>query len=135
MSGRVLSLSKAMAGSKAMAWFLVCAFVLAGCAFSRGQLGTTLDPERVAQIKKGETTEPEVVALLGAPDDIREAGKREVFHDDHYGLKHATLLVFSRVNIASDAAYVLFDERGVADQVIAGNRTDALQFQFWPFGD
>lgn len=108
---------------------------LSGCAFSRGQLGTALNAEDVAAIKKGQTTEAQVVGLLGAPDDIREIGKRELFHYYRYVLKHATVLVFSRANIASDQVYVLFDERGVVDDVITGNRTDQLKFQFWPFGE
>lgn len=114
---------------------LLCTAFLAGCAFSRGELGTAIKPEEIAQIKKGETTEAQVVALLGAPDEIRQLGKRELFHYYRYVLKHATVLVFSRANIASDELYVIFDEHGVAEQVIAGNRTDRLKFQFWPFGD
>ena len=110
------------------------AVFLSGCAFSRGELGTAIKAEDVAQIKKGQTTEAQVVALLGAPDEIRSAGKREFFHYYRYVLKHATVFVFSRAQIASDEVYVLFDERGVADQVIEGNRTDKLEFKFWPFG-
>ena len=113
---------------------LLCVLLLSGCAFSRGELGTGIKPEEIAQIKKGETSEAQVVALLGAPDEIRQLGKRELFHYYRYVLKHATVLVFSRANIASDELYVIFDERGVAEQVIAGNRTDGLKFQFWPFG-
>jgi outer membrane protein assembly factor BamE (lipoprotein component of BamABCDE complex) len=108
---------------------------LAGCAFSRGELGTALKADDIAQIKKGQTTEAQVVALLGAPDDIREIGKRELFHYYRYVLKHATVVVFSRANIASDQVYVLFDEHGVVDEVITGDRTDQLKFQFWPFGE
>ena len=113
---------------------LLCVLLLGGCAFSRGELGTAIKPEGIAQIRKGETSEAQVVTLLGAPDEIRQLGKREVFHYYRYVLKHATVLVFSRANIASDELYVIFDERGVADQVIAGSRTDGLKFQFWPFG-
>jgi outer membrane protein assembly factor BamE (lipoprotein component of BamABCDE complex) len=106
-----------------------------GCAFSRGELGTAVKAEDIAAIKKGQTTEAQVVALLGAPDDIREIGRRELFHYYRYVLKHATVVVFSRANIASDQVYVLFDERGVVEDVITGDRTDQLKFQFWPFGE
>jgi outer membrane protein assembly factor BamE (lipoprotein component of BamABCDE complex) len=114
-------------------WALLLA--LPGCAFSRGELGTALKPEDIAAIRKGQTTEAQVVALLGAPDDIREIGRRELFHYYRYVLKHATVVVFSRANIASDQVYVLFDERGIVDDVITGDRTDQLRFQFWPFGE
>ena len=122
--------------SKIVRACLFGAVVLApgGCAFSRGELGTAIKAEDLAQISEGQTTEAQVVALLGAPDEIREIGKRDLFHYYRYVLKHATVIVFSRANIASDEVYVLFDEHGVADQVIAGNRTDQLRFQFWPFG-
>jgi outer membrane protein assembly factor BamE (lipoprotein component of BamABCDE complex) len=119
--------------SAALLWAILPG--LAGCAFSRGELGTALKAEDIAQIKKGQTTEAQVVALLGAPDDIREIGKRELFHYYRYVLKHATVVVFSRANIASDQVYVLFDEHGVVDEVITGDRTDQLKFQFWPFGE
>jgi outer membrane protein assembly factor BamE (lipoprotein component of BamABCDE complex) len=121
--------------SRAIALCLVSAFVLAGCAFSRGELGTPIKAADVDQIRKGQTTEAQVVALLGAPDEIRPLGKREFFHYYRYVLKHATVVVFSRANIASDQLYVLFDERGVVDQVIAGDRSGQLKFQFWPFGE
>jgi outer membrane protein assembly factor BamE (lipoprotein component of BamABCDE complex) len=97
-------------------------------------LGSVLKPEDVAAIKKGETTEAQVVTLLGVPDEIHQVGNREVFHYYHYARKHTTLLVFSRVNIASDQVFVLFDDHGLVDEVISGNRTDKLEFQFWPFG-
>ena len=57
------------------------------------------------------------------------------FHYYHYTLKHATFLVFSRVNIASDELYVFFDRSGIVNQVLFGPRTDKLEFQFWPFGE
>jgi outer membrane protein assembly factor BamE (lipoprotein component of BamABCDE complex) len=127
---------RAKRASKAFGACLLGALALAagGCAFSRGELGTAIKAEDLAQISKGQTTEAQVVALLGAPDEIREIGKRDLFHYYRYVLKHATVIVFSRANITSDEVYVLFDEHGVADQVIAGNRTDQLRFQFWPFG-
>jgi outer membrane protein assembly factor BamE (lipoprotein component of BamABCDE complex) len=120
--------------SKPVAAWLLSVILLAGCAFSRGELGTAIKAEDIAQIQKGRTTEAQVVALLGAPDDIRQLGKREFFHYYRYVLKHATVFVFSRANIAGDEVYVLFDEHGVVDQVIAGSRSDQLKFQFWPFG-
>ena len=116
------------------ALWLLGASLLAGCAFSRGDLGTAIPAEEIAQVQRGQMTEAQVVALLGPPDEIRPLGKREFFHYYHYVLKHATVLVFSRANIASDELYVLFNEHGAVDLVITGNRTDQLKFQYWPFG-
>jgi outer membrane protein assembly factor BamE (lipoprotein component of BamABCDE complex) len=109
--------------------------VASGCAVSRGDLGNYFNGADISAIKKGVATQAEVVRLLGAPDNVIQLRDREVFHYYHYTLKHATFLVFSRVNIASDELYVFFDRRGIVDQVLFGPRTDKLEFQFWPFGD
>jgi hypothetical protein len=108
---------------------------LAGCAVTRGDLGDKLSQPALAEIKPGQTTMGQVIALLGAPDNIQQIGDGTVFHYYHYALKHATFLVFSRVNIASDDAYVFFAHDGVVSQVFTGNRTSQLKFQAWPFGD
>ena len=121
-----------------LAGFLALAFMLAmtsGCAFTRGDYGMPFADAELAGIKQGQSTAADVVKALGAPDNIiRLNGGREAFQYYHYALKHATLIVFSRVNIASDELYVFLDPQGVVDQVIYGKRTDKLEFQFWPFG-
>ena len=116
---------------------LICVslpLVTEGCAFSRGDLGVPISENNVSAVKKGQTTEAQAIALLGAPDAIQEINHREVFHYYQYTMKHGTVLVFSRVNIASDDLYVFFDQDGVAEQVLYSNRTNNLKFQFWPFG-
>jgi outer membrane protein assembly factor BamE (lipoprotein component of BamABCDE complex) len=116
---------------------LICATLLgsSGCAFSRGNFESPLNETDISQIKAGQTREAEVVAILGAPESVEEINDRPVFHYFHYGLKHGTVLVFSRINVASDDVYVFFDEDGVVSQVLQGNRTKHLKFQWWPFGD
>ena len=106
-----------------------------GCAVSRGDLGVSFNGADISAIRTGVATQPEVVRLLGAPDNVIQIGDREVFHYYHYTLKHATFLVFSRVNVAADELYVFFDRRGMVDQVLFSPRTDKLEFQFWPFGE
>ncbi|MFZ0887892.1 MAG: outer membrane protein assembly factor BamE [Candidatus Binataceae bacterium] len=108
-----------------------------GCAFTRGDYGggAAFSQTDLSAIEKGKTTEAQVVAMLGAPNSIQDINHQEVFHYYRYALKHSTVLVLSRVNIASDDLYVFFDNDGVAKQVLAGNRTDQLKFQFWPFGE
>ena len=118
----------------ALLWSGLTAVLTTGCAFSRGDLGAGSIEPTVSAIKKGQTTEAQVVALLGAPDAIQEINHQEVFHYYRYTLKHGTVLVFSRVNIASDDLYVFFDQEGVVQQVLFSNRSNKLKFQFWPFG-
>lgn len=117
---------------------LVCVGLMvsgaSGCAFSRGDLGEPLSDNDISTIKKGKTTESDVVALLGAPNGVEKVGNQEVFHYYRYTLKHGTVLVFSRVNIASDDLYVFFDSDDVVSQVLVSHHTDDLKFQFWPFG-
>jgi hypothetical protein len=105
-----------------------------GCAFSRGDLGVPFREADIATIRKGQTTQADVVRLLGAPDNVIQIGNREAFHYYHYALKHATFLVFSRVNIAAAELYVIFNQHGLVDDVLFSKRTDKLRFQFWPFG-
>ncbi len=113
---------------------VVALLAVGGCAVSRGDLGDKLPPSAIAQIKEGQSTQAQVIALLGAPASVQQIGEQTVFHYYHYALKHGTFLVFSRVNIAGDDTYVFFDRNGVVRQVISGNRSDRLRFQFWPFG-
>ena len=113
---------------------VVALLAVGGCAVSRGDLGDTLPPSAIAQIKEGQSTQAQVIALLGAPASVQQIGEQTVFHYYHYALKHGTFLVFSRVNIAGDDTYVFFDRNGIVRQVISGNRSDRLRFQFWPFG-
>ncbi len=107
---------------------------LGGCAFTRGDLGVPFKPADIAAIAPGQSNESDVARVLGAPDEIIRIGaERVVFHYYHYALKHATVLVFSRVNIGSDQLYVFFNEHGIVDRVLTSNHTDQLRFQFWPF--
>lgn len=107
---------------------------LAGCAASRGDLDPPLHTDALTAIKVGETTTAQVLTLLGAPESVFVIGNQTVFHYYHWALKHGTFLVFSRVNVASDDIFVFLDQNGIVRQVLSGNRTDALKFQFWPFG-
>lgn len=124
----------ALRPSRLVALLVIAAGALGGCAFTRGDLEAPFTQAQIAGIKPGQSTEAEVVRVVGAPDEIiRVGGGRVIFHYYHYAMKHATLLFFSRVNIASDQLYVFFDAQGVVERVLSGNRTGALKFQFWPF--
>jgi outer membrane protein assembly factor BamE (lipoprotein component of BamABCDE complex) len=120
---------------RSLACGVLFCLLIAGCAFSRGNVGTKFNDDTVAMVQKGVSTRPDVAALLGAPDRILDANGQQIFQYYHYDLKHGTLLFFSRVNIASDDLYVLFNPEGVVDDVVFGTRTKNLKFQFWPFGD
>ncbi|OLD40241.1 MAG: hypothetical protein AUI21_04835 [Nitrospirae bacterium 13_1_40CM_2_62_10] len=109
--------------------------LLGGCAFIRGSMGDTFKDEDVAALKKGVTTRAQVAALMGAPERILEANGYEIFQYYRYDVKSGMILFFSRTNVMGDDLYVMFNKKGVVDEVVFGKRTNRLKFQFWPFGD
>lgn len=112
----------------------VMLLMLNGCAFIRGSYGEEVQQGDISAIKKGASTRGDVADLLGAPDRIVEANGREIFHYFHYDMKSGTVLTLSRTNVKSDDVFVLFDRNGVVEDVVAGKKRPALNFQFWPFG-
>ena len=115
-------------------FLVISVLITTGCAFTRGNLGLAEKDQDISAIKKGLTTRDEVLALLGAPNQILDINGQSIFHYYRYDLKHSTLLVFSRINIASDDLYVFFTKEGKVDEVAFTRRSDQLKFQFWPFG-
>ncbi len=116
----------------------LCVSSLGGCAFARGAVGPEFGQEEaaaLASLKKGLTTRAEVAAQFGAPDEIIAGTGREIYHYRRFEAKFGLVLIFSRVNVASDNLYVLFDREGIVEEVIFGKRTGGLEFQVWPFGD
>ncbi|OLB55577.1 MAG: outer membrane protein assembly factor BamE [Nitrospirae bacterium] len=109
--------------------------LLGGCAFIRGSMGDAFKDEDVAALKKGVTTRAQVAARLGAPERILEANGYEIFQYYRYDVKSGMILFFSRTNVMGDDLYVMFNKKGVVDEVVFGKRTNRLKFQFWPFGD
>lgn len=106
-----------------------------GCAFVRGSVGEEFETDRIAKVKKGISTRAEVGVLFGAPDNIVEAGGYEIFHYRQYDSKMGYVLFLSRINIGSDNLYVFFDQEGIVEEVIFGQRAKDLEFQVWPFGN
>lgn len=112
---------------------------LCGCAFTRGNVGEPLKPEAVSAIKKGSSTQSEVLESFGAPDRVLQVNGRQVLQYYHYDAKSSSLVLIllnmSRLNIKSDDLFVFLRPDGIVDDVIFGRRTDRLKFQFWPFGE
>src|SRR5437660_4153861 len=108
-------------------FLVITVLITTGCAFTRGNLGLAEKDEDITAITKGRTTRDEVLALLGAPNHILEINRQSIFHYYRYDLKHSTLLVFSRINIASDDLYVFFTNEGKVDEVAFTRRSDQLK--------
>jgi outer membrane protein assembly factor BamE (lipoprotein component of BamABCDE complex) len=121
-------------GGSVFTTWLVCMLVLgSGCAFVRGNYGEDMNQGDVSTIKKGVSTRAEVAAILGAPDRIIEANGRDIFHYYHYDVKSGYVLIFSRTNVKSDDTFVIFNNAGIVEDVVAGKKKLPLEFQFWPF--
>lgn len=115
---------------------LVLSLVLMpGCAFVLGSMGEKIGVEDIAKVHKGTSTRAEVGAWLGAPDEIVQAGGYEIFHYRQFDSKMGYVVFLSRINVGSNNLYVFFDQQGIVQEVIFGERTKDLEFQVWPFGD
>ncbi len=114
---------------------LICLILIitSGCAFVRGEVGQPFSEERIQDLQKGQSTREEVAREFGAPDEIVEANGHEIFHYRRFDSKFGWLLFFSRLNVGSDNLWVFFDEKGIVEEVVFGNRTKDLEFQIWPF--
>jgi len=112
--------------------------MLQSCIVVRGRVGNPIEETRIQQIEKGSSKKEFVVTLLGAPDRIIVGGDKEIFHYYYYDGKSPglILLVFNLVtmNVKSDNLYVFFDQQGIAQDVVYGNRTNELRFTLDPFG-
>ncbi|GKS64349.1 hypothetical protein YTPLAS72_16530 [Nitrospira sp.] len=113
--------------------------LIQGCAFSRGTLGDEINAEAITALQKGETTKDEVIHLLGAPDRLVQLNGRDVFQYYRYDAKAGSLLLivlnFTRLSIKSDDLFVVLNQNGIVEDVIASKRTAGMKFRFWPFGD
>jgi hypothetical protein len=52
--------------------FMLAALLMAGCATYKHEMGQKIEPLKVDQVIEGKTTEAEAVALLGAPQMVKE---------------------------------------------------------------
>ena len=118
-----------------LAGLLVLMNLSEGCAFVRGEVGESFSEEQLEEIEKGKTSRQEVAQHFGAPDEIVQANGHEIFHYRRFDSKLGWLLFFSRLNIGSDHLWVFFNQQGIVDEVVFGNRTKNMEFQIWPFGE
>lgn len=97
---------------------LLLALVLpAGCLMSRERVNEPLDPVVLQSLEPGKSTGADVAALLGAPSEVVQLGRRSAWRYDFGLTKRAglflILLVLQNVDARSDRVWVFFDEAGV----------------------
>lgn len=126
--------------------------LLSGCPlqWQRITINETIEPEDVTFIRPGETTLSDVVAKLGAPDEISDtrdgAVARYRFRDLRYfrvnfgyAVKFFTPpgipddMVLAGGGTGTNEFHVVFDARWVVQYHAFAHHLSASQYRFWPF--
>jgi outer membrane protein assembly factor BamE (lipoprotein component of BamABCDE complex) len=112
-------------------------FLAPACAVARSTENEPLAPERLAKLTPGTSTAKDVVALLGAPADVVQLGKRSAYLYRYTATKRTGLWLvvvgLYNADTRSDRAWVFFDENQVlthAGTTLAGDEVEyALPFE------
>jgi hypothetical protein len=123
-------------------------FTLSGCEFRKVAINDLISLQQVEFIVVGKTTSSEVVAQLGAPDEMAGAGQELVFRYQYAVTKMlrvdfgkilqiwtpvAPAMILSRGETGLDAFQVVFDTQGVVREHAFTKHTRSTHFNFWPF--
>lgn len=127
---------------------LLAALTLTSCQWRRLTVNDPIRPEDVTFIRPGQTSLTEVVAKLGAPDEIKGSGAfmvvRYRFRDGKYfKIDLGRLLSFwspvtpemsmARGQIETDVFQVVTDSHGVVREHAFAFQSPATRFNPWPF--
>ncbi len=84
---------------------------------SRNTVNVPLHAEKSASLAPGRSTQSEVLAALGAPNEVVQLGYRSAWRYDHTVEKRAglSLIVVTMINsdVQQDRMWLFFDEQGV----------------------
>jgi len=121
---------------------------LTACQWRRLTVNDLIRPDDVAFIERGKTSLADVVARLGAPDEITAAGRlltaRYRFRDGKYfKIDAGRLLAFwspltpemsmARGQVETDVFQVVMDERGIVQEYAFAFQSPETRFSPWPF--
>lgn len=127
---------------------LAAALMLTSCQWRRLTVNDPIRPDDVAFIRQGHTTLAEVVAKLGAPDEIAATGDvlvaRYRFRDGKYfKIDLGRLLSFwspvtpemsmARGQVETDIFQVVMNPRGIVQEHAFAFQSPATRFNPWPF--
>jgi len=100
---------------------LACSSLLPGCLVSRSTVNEPISAQSVARLVPGQTTAAETAALLGAPTDVVQLGRRTAWRYDYTIEKRAGLALIVvgllGTDAHSDRVWVFFDEDDVLTHV------------------
>jgi len=105
---------------------------LPGCLIDRSTVNEPLAAEAVAALEPGRTTAREAVALLGAPTEVVQLGRRSAYRYQFETSKRAALFLVV-VNLVgrdtrADRAWLFFDENDVLTHVASTYQGDDTRY-------
>ena len=127
---------------------VVVLLTLTACQWRRLTVNDLIRPDDVAFIERGKTSLADVVARLGAPDEISATGTlltaRYRFRDGKYfKIDAGRLLVFwspltpemsmARGQVETDVFQVVMDGRGIVQEYAFAFQSPMARFSPWPF--
>lgn len=127
---------------------LLVLLTLTACQWRRITVNDPIKPEDVTFIERGKTPLADVVARLGAPDEIVSTGHlltaRYRFRDGKYfKIDAGRLLLFvspvtpemsmARSQVEMDVFQVIMDMQGIVQEYAFAFRSPAGRFNPWPF--
>lgn len=112
---------------------LVLPLLLApACFISRDTVNVPLVQKQIAELAPGKSTAKEVTALLGAPHEVVQIGKRTAYRYDYTTSKRAgfSIVVVSFLNsdTRQDRAWLFFDAEDVLTHVGTSLEADGSSY-------
>jgi len=109
-----------------------------GCALGRTSVNDPISAAALERLVPGQSTAADVVALLGAPTDVVQLGKRSAYRYEHEKTKRAAalllLVVVFNQDTRQDRVWVFFDENGVLTHVGSTLTADKAEYAM-PWSD
>ena len=91
--------------------------LLPGCFLSREYVNAPIAPDAVGTLEPGRSTAADVVATLGAPNEVVQLGRRSAYLYEHVQRKTAGMwafvVMFINADSQQDRTWVFFDENDV----------------------
>ena len=102
---------------KILALALACAALSPGCFFSRSNVNQRVEFDAMTQLVPGQSTAADVVAVLGAPNDVVQLARRSAYRYEFLVEKQTGLFLLvvglRGVETNADRVWVFFDENDV----------------------
>jgi hypothetical protein len=122
----------------AMRVLLLCVCLLSsGCFFNRGVVNRPIDPLGIAKLEPGKSTAADVTAILGAPVNVVQLGRRSAYLYEHVQEKQSAffiiILTLRGVDRQEDRCWVFFDEENVLTHVASTLQASTSEYNVPPF--